>query len=606
MTIYKKIIFFLLLIILFLPPFFSGGNNIFVQEIIFILINICWLLFLLPTVKKNLIESSQFWSYLFLSIYFFVTLISVLVSTNFYVSAITWINNLNCILLFLIISKCTFKKNEIIFLVKFFVSVAVVLCLVGIYFYLFGSYFRLTSTFYWPNPFAGYLLLVIPLAFYWFFTAERLILPVILLSIILSSFILCDSRGAFLSLGIILIFIILLSRPYFQKKWHYLALVCFFSLALALGLSLIKSNISYIIEHHQSTGTSSDISTNIKIAYWRGAINIAKKYPLFGSGPATFATIYPSYQAGPLESGKYAHNWYLEILAETGPLCLIFFLLFIGSIFFNWQLIKGDLLKTLLALGIIGSVIHNGLDIDWHFFANYITFFFMLGLLINNSGEDENGKKFAKTKYLKINTLFIGVLVSVLLIFVSVILLFSNYNFRLGQKYQTMADFIEAEEYYQKSLFLNPDPNFIRQHGIILYSLGLITKNINAPSYIRDALAISKKLIKIDSNNSLNFELNGKIYLQLSDYQIAEKSFKKAIEIDPYNHPGYYRQLAEILVFMGKKQEAKEVVEKIFSFYPAEMVESKKILIMPGQTMTSGVEKEIDILNKMKVDLSVK
>lgn len=609
MTLYKKVFYCLLLIILFLPPFFSGGNNIFIQEIIFIFINICFLFFLLSGSKEKLIKSGQSWPYIFLWLYLLTTLTSVLVSTNLYIGAITWVNYLNYAILFLVVSKFIFKKSEIIFLVKAFVFMATILSLIGIYFYLFGDYTRLTSTFYWPNPFAGYLLFAIPLGFYWLFAVERIMLPAVLSSVVLSAFILCDSRGAFLTLAIILIFFVFISRSYFQKKWRYLVLICFFSFVLALGLSLIKSNISYIAEHHGIIGISSDTSTNIKIAYWRGAGEIVKKYPLFGSGPATFATIYSNYQTSPLNSGKYAHNWYLEILAETGPSTLIFFVLFIGSaLFLNRRAIKNDLLKIAFALGIIGSVIHNGIDIDWHFAANYIALFFIIGLLVNNSDEErDNTQKIAEVKDLRKKIyLVIGFSVSVLLIAESVVLLFSDYNFQLGQASQTRRDLVTAEKYYQRSLFLNPDPDFIRQHAIILYSLGVITKDKSAPNYTTTALEISKKLIKIDPDNSLNYELNGKIYTQLADYQTAEKSFQRAIELDPYNHPGYYRQLAEVLLFQGKKQEAKEVVGKILSFYPTEVVEVKKMIIMPDQTITSGIEKEIELLKELGGEIQSK
>ncbi len=90
-------------------------------------------------------------------------------------------------------------------------------------------------------------------------------------------------------------------------------------------------------------GTESQTIRNI---VWKGAIDIWKHYPLFGSGVETFA--YSYYNFRPVEHNlvsewdflyNKAHNEYLNIAATTGTFGLLSYLLLIGW-FIAWSLIK--------------------------------------------------------------------------------------------------------------------------------------------------------------------------------------------------------------------------------------------------------------------------
>jgi len=85
----------------------------------------------------------------------------------------------------------------------------------------------------------------------------------------------------------------------------------------------------------QAGGTESG---EIRKLVWKGAINIWKDYPLTGSGPETFALLFPKYK--PPEHNltsewdfvyNKAHNEYLNYLATTGLLGTLFYLILILS-----------------------------------------------------------------------------------------------------------------------------------------------------------------------------------------------------------------------------------------------------------------------------------
>jgi putative inorganic carbon (HCO3(-)) transporter len=87
-------------------------------------------------------------------------------------------------------------------------------------------------------------------------------------------------------------------------------------------------------------------SGDIRKVVWRGAVEIWRHYPLFGTGPETFA--YSYYWFRPREHNDLsewdflynkAHNEYLNYAATTGTIGLVAYLLLIGSFLF-WSVKK--------------------------------------------------------------------------------------------------------------------------------------------------------------------------------------------------------------------------------------------------------------------------
>ena len=111
-------------------------------------------------------------------------------------------------------------------------------------------------------------------------------------------------------------------------------------------------------------------SGKIREIVWKGAIDIFKHYPLFGSGVETFAFSY--YKFRPVEHNmtsewdflyNKAHNEYLNCAATTGAFGLGSYLLIIG-VFIWWnikrfKLVKSDILILALFSGWLSILITN-------------------------------------------------------------------------------------------------------------------------------------------------------------------------------------------------------------------------------------------------------
>lgn len=98
-------------------------------------------------------------------------------------------------------------------------------------------------------------------------------------------------------------------------------------------------NPSSNIQIGTSLETGGTSSGEIRRIVWKGALDLWQKYPLFGSGVETFA--YGYYQVRPIEHNlvsewdflyNKAHNEFLNILATTGIIGFLAYLLLIGSI----------------------------------------------------------------------------------------------------------------------------------------------------------------------------------------------------------------------------------------------------------------------------------
>lgn len=115
--------------------------------------------------------------------------------------------------------------------------------------------------------------------------------------------------------------------------------------------------------------TSSNFSLIERIAHWQAAVRMARAHPWLGVGLGNFEASYPDFR---LANWRYdlghAHNVYLNVLAETGLIGLSAYILFWGIVF-AWTLRALDTTQRkvrTLALGLLGVwthlAVHNLVD----------------------------------------------------------------------------------------------------------------------------------------------------------------------------------------------------------------------------------------------------
>jgi O-antigen ligase len=156
-----------------------------------------------------------------------------------------------------------------------------------------------------------------------------------------------QSRGGFLGLIVLGVFMVFVKLPGISKKKFVLILASF---GVVFGTYLgveYKERIRTIFDE-----TTSDLSAGSgRIAVWKRSLEIAKDHPALGVGPYAFSTAYGHY----LETDKFsehlsreelggawktAHNSFLLVLAEMGVPGLLVFLAINIKSFRNSQRVK--------------------------------------------------------------------------------------------------------------------------------------------------------------------------------------------------------------------------------------------------------------------------
>ncbi len=237
---------------------------------------------------------------------------------------------------------------------------------------------RIFSTFIYPNTFAGFLILILPVSI-GFFKIEKnlriILFPCVI--IITTALLLTKSMGAFLSLIISLFLTLFLISDKTLKN---------FKIFISLFLLLIIFLFTVILN---LWGIDS-IFPNLlgKIESYLKMTEVISKHFIKGNGPGSFEMIYNSPEFNVVSYLKYAHNLFFQIFIETGVIGVILFFLILFSgyktvienFFFLRTPYKKILIFTLLT-GVTAFLIHNMIDFDINNFEIVIIFILFAAII---------------------------------------------------------------------------------------------------------------------------------------------------------------------------------------------------------------------------------
>lgn len=206
-------------------------------------------------------------------------------------------------------------------------------------FFAIGPFMRAHGHFNQPNPFAGYLGTALPLALAlaWLApaTALRWARPAFLA--LVAGVLLSLSRGAWLGQAAACAVLLAVGSP--RSRRYLLAgglVVLLLALLGALGLlpPVLAERLGVVAEYFGPFDvrtvevTAENWSVVERMAHWQAAWYMFLDRPWLGVGPGNYAAVYERYYLGDwLDPLGHAHNYYLNLAAETGVCGLLAFLL---------------------------------------------------------------------------------------------------------------------------------------------------------------------------------------------------------------------------------------------------------------------------------------
>ncbi len=251
------------------------------------------------------------------------------------------------------------------------------------HFEILGRFYRAYGTFEQPNPYAGFLGLALPLAAGWAWgvfmsqrwrhrAADRGLLIVLLAStaVLGLGLLMSWSRGGWLGAAAALAGMILFLP---RRRWLGVALVIVLAVAVVGGLQagLVPNSIAGrltdfadYVTFRDARGvdiTPENYAVLERMAHWQAALSMADQSPWLGIGFGNYAAGYSDHALvnWPYPLG-HAHNYYLNLMAETGLLGLVAYLGLWATVF--WLTIRvvarSDYPLRGLALGLLGIWVH--------------------------------------------------------------------------------------------------------------------------------------------------------------------------------------------------------------------------------------------------------
>lgn len=236
---------------------------------------------------------------------------------------------------------------------------------------------RIFSTLFYPNAFAGGILLLTPLcAVSVWLASARLQTPsrIVIVGTFALTALAClywtESKSGWLVCLVLGVVFALLSSLAKQIK------------ITALAILLIGGLAGFFWKYADYFDKGAT-SVTARFDYWQAAWSTAKANPLFGSGPGTFMKAYAKIKPPEAEMARLAHNDYLQQASDSGFLGAFLYATFIGAaLYYSWRRVPIGPLQGAVWYGLLGFAIQSFVEFGLHIPALSWSFFLLLGWLL--------------------------------------------------------------------------------------------------------------------------------------------------------------------------------------------------------------------------------
>lgn len=481
---------------------------------------------------------------------------------------------------------------------------------------------RVFSTLGQPNWLAAYLCILLPIALDRFLATKSALRFFYLF--LFTNFYLCllftKSKSGIIA-TLVTLSLYSLIHLIKNRKYHFSSLLSSLIIGLILSLTItnpIKDKL-FLSQNPPSPPTSTTPllitpSEDIRKIVWQGSFDLWRQFPLFGTGPETFA--YSYYWTRPASHNltsewnfiyNKAHNEYLNYLATSGSFGFLSYLVLIG--FMVTALLGSPALLTSL----VSILITNFAGFSVVTTSLYL---FILPLFVISPEPTEPSSRFPNL-FTKNKLLQVVAVIAVIITLLSILARLSAYILAdIAYHRQSLVELKYA-------LSFRPDePVYLSKYALVLAESAVPTKdkaqvphvikaldtaisispfNLNLWKeraqgfyflslidsqyyvYTLDALTKATRLAPTDASS---FYLLAKFYQNISEMDSAVANYQKALELKPnYDHASF--ALGEIYFQQKKYEESEDMFQKTLSITPNNLQASEYLTKIATQSSTS-------------------
>ena len=228
-----------------------------------------------------------------------------------------------------------------------------------------------------PNTFAAWCITLLPIWLSLFLCdIKNKILKLFvgcLTILLLAAFFMSKVRGAHLALAGALFFFVILKGKNIKLM---------FTVMILPIIATLIANVFFLFS------IAAYIQYKDRLSWWGTALNMIQTHPIIGVGANNFISVFPKYNLDPSSTPAYAHNCYLQLMAECGILGFLIFSWMIVILFkmgiANYIRIKDTVEGSLLLgvmVGIVAMLLHSFVDTNLYSLQLVILLWFLMGIV---------------------------------------------------------------------------------------------------------------------------------------------------------------------------------------------------------------------------------
>jgi len=447
------------------------------------------------------------------------------------------------------------------------------LCLVGLFtFWGAGTPgMRWYSTFYWPNPFAAFLLLALPIEVVRCVHASRrhAFTHGILSLLLAVSLALTYSRGAWLSLVLAAPVAAVVLRPpsWPQAVGRILVLaVAVAAVALVLTRGAGAAPGEGLLNRAASITDATDFSLQGRLNFWRSAWAIFRDHPL-GTGAGTFGAVHAAYQRDVRYYSTDAHNLYLQTAAEMGVPGLIALAAMLGTAGGLWvralRRARGTEWHPVVAgsgIALLAFFVHSGIEMNWMFPADPAMAFALIGMLAASDRAMAGDVGRPGSRRFRLG----GVLVCCCAAAAAGLGWAAQQEYVRGLELARAGNWRDAAQAYGRALRWNP----LQSRYLAARAAALMQTSPPQPEAAEAALRRAMALDPMNASHPLALAAMLALRPDWTARTVdIDALLRGAIALDPVNRPESYRLLARLYRDEGRVDDAGRVLRDAVTLY---------------------------------------